>query len=241
MRPPGWHHTEISKEKMSRGLKGRSPWIKGKKHSEETRAKMSKALKGKSFKPLSAKWRSVVSSFELSSRHDIRRFLIKTRGQHCEGVDCKVSSMWNGKPITLQVEHINGVNDDNRDEMSNCCAPIATVNRPLGVEETLEFVASVPQLAEGLRSDRSYVSVRIRPLAPIVAVWRNGIRAGLRSQSPKGGCEFESHDGHQFASLWWNGRHAGLKIPSSKEGMGSSPMGDTKLKAERKCRPSHLI
>lgn len=33
--------------------------------------------------------------------------------------DCEIESDWNGKPITLQLEHINGVNDDHR--LENLC------------------------------------------------------------------------------------------------------------------------
>lgn len=30
--------------------------------------------------------------------------------------ECGISDMWNGKPLTIEIDHINGINDDNRIE-----------------------------------------------------------------------------------------------------------------------------
>ena len=30
--------------------------------------------------------------------------------------DCNIKDIWNGKPLTLEIEHINGINDDHRKE-----------------------------------------------------------------------------------------------------------------------------
>jgi len=34
----------------------------------------------------------------------------------CSGENCKVGNEWNGKPITLQLDHANGIHNDNRIE-----------------------------------------------------------------------------------------------------------------------------
>jgi group I intron endonuclease len=51
-----------TREKMSRSLKGKTPWNKGKAMSEETRAKMSVAKKGKICRPLSKEHKANISA-----------------------------------------------------------------------------------------------------------------------------------------------------------------------------------
>lgn len=48
--------------------------------------------------------------------------------------ECKIEKEWNGKPLTLQLDHINGVNNDNRIEnlrflCPNCHSQTDTFNR----------------------------------------------------------------------------------------------------------------
>ncbi len=52
-------------------------------------------------------------SVALKLRGSVRRFLIRTRGYRCQ--DCGLSE-WRGKKLPLEVEHINGIRTDNRDE-----------------------------------------------------------------------------------------------------------------------------
>lgn len=47
------------------------------------------------------------------SRHTIKRVLRRVRAYRCE--ICDIDS-WNGRPLTLQIDHINGVGTDNRME-----------------------------------------------------------------------------------------------------------------------------
>lgn len=41
----------------------------------------------------------------------LKRYLIETRGEHCE--ECSITSTWNDKPLVLQLDHIDGDSDNN--------------------------------------------------------------------------------------------------------------------------------
>jgi HNH endonuclease len=93
-----------------------STWIKGKHHTEETKSLLSAIMRGRpNLKRRTSPWRTTTDPSTLTRRQDISNYLIRTRGQRCEA-DCGITSEWNGKPIVLHVEHINGVGDDNREE-----------------------------------------------------------------------------------------------------------------------------
>ena len=57
--------------------------------------------------------RTSTTTVALKQRASVRKCLIRTRGYRCER--CGISE-WMGQKIPLEVEHINGVHDDNRDE-----------------------------------------------------------------------------------------------------------------------------
>lgn len=43
---------------------------------------------------------------------------------------------WRGKPISIQLDHVNGIRSDHRVEIFGCCAPISTVRRQRLGDET---------------------------------------------------------------------------------------------------------
>lgn len=47
----------------------------------------------------------------LVDNNTIRKFLVKTRGAVCNECGCR--DTWNGKPLTLHVDHIDGNSDNN--------------------------------------------------------------------------------------------------------------------------------
>jgi len=50
------------------------------------------------------------------ARHNIKRRLIKQKMIEYVCQDCGIDRNWNGKKLSLQLDHINGVNNDNRIE-----------------------------------------------------------------------------------------------------------------------------
>lgn len=41
----------------------------------------------------------------------LKKYLVEARGEHCE--ECNVGNSYNGKPLTLTVDHIDGNSDNN--------------------------------------------------------------------------------------------------------------------------------
>ena len=50
------------------------------------------------------------------ARHNIKKRLIKQKIIEYVCRDCGIDGNWNGKKLSLQLDHINGVNNDNRIE-----------------------------------------------------------------------------------------------------------------------------
>jgi len=48
------------------------------------------------------------------ARHHIKRRILKDKKIPYICSDCGLGNIWNDKEISLQLEHINGINDDNR-------------------------------------------------------------------------------------------------------------------------------
>jgi hypothetical protein len=55
--------------------------------------------------------RELVEKGLVSTNTTLKRYLIFVRGEKCE--ECNCGSEWNGKPLSLQVDHIDGDSDNN--------------------------------------------------------------------------------------------------------------------------------
>lgn len=48
------------------------------------------------------------------ARHNIKRRIIQKKLLEYKCFECNLDGEWNGKPLSLQLDHINGVNNDHR-------------------------------------------------------------------------------------------------------------------------------
>ena len=58
---------------------------------------------------------------KMVTRANIKKWLIETQGEVCS--ICNLLPTWNGKFLSLQVDHINGINNDNRSENVRLVCP----------------------------------------------------------------------------------------------------------------------
>ena len=73
--------------------------------------------KGKTYTRLTNEEMFVSNS--ITRRKDLKRRLIRDKLIPFQCRDCGITHLWNNKPIVLQLEHINGVCNDNR--LENLC------------------------------------------------------------------------------------------------------------------------
>lgn len=67
----------------------------------------------------------LVENSTYSSRAQLKKRLIKSGllEDKCHGTDCNIKNVWLDKPISLHLDHINGVNNDNRLENLRLLCP----------------------------------------------------------------------------------------------------------------------
>lgn len=106
-------HSQAVKAKISKALKGNVPWIKGKKHSAEAKKKISEALTGKQYSTRFTHEQAFTVNGTLTTQK-LKARILKEELLPYICVECQNTGIHNGKKLTLQLDHINGINNDNR-------------------------------------------------------------------------------------------------------------------------------
>ena len=101
-----------TKEKVSLKLKGVKPWNTGFTLSEQHKNKIASSCKG-SIKPQIADTEAFIQNSTLA-RHVIKKRIIRDNLLDYKCSCCGLTDYWNGKKLSLQLDHINGINNDNR-------------------------------------------------------------------------------------------------------------------------------
>ena len=105
-------HSEETKQKVSKALKGSQPWNTGSTLSAEHKDKIAHYNKGK-IRPRVSDDDAFVLNSSLA-RHVIKKRIMRDKLIEYKCFCCNLSDSWNGKMLSLQLDHINGINNDHR-------------------------------------------------------------------------------------------------------------------------------
>lgn len=67
-----------------------------------------------------AEWKLTGKIDTVSAPAWLKRYILDKQGNKCAGPGCVVTTLWNGRPIVLDLEHIDG-NSQNNIEANLCC------------------------------------------------------------------------------------------------------------------------
>jgi 5-methylcytosine-specific restriction endonuclease McrA len=104
--------TEHFKKLVSKKLTGVLPWNAGKKLSDDHKEKIAQSLVGISKSKITNE--DVFIENSSYARHLIKKRIIEHKLIEYKCKCCGLTDIWNNKKISLQLDHINGVNDDHR-------------------------------------------------------------------------------------------------------------------------------
>jgi len=105
-------HSEETKQKVSKTLKGSQPWNTGSTLSDEHKDKIAHYNKGK-IRPRIPDDDAFVLNGSLA-RHVVKKRIMRDKLLDYKCSCCGLGDSWNGKMLSLQLDHINGINNDHR-------------------------------------------------------------------------------------------------------------------------------
>lgn len=105
--------SEEAKRKKSQANKGRASWSKGLTKDDSDRIlAQSQSIRQNWRKRVSARAQEIlVTDFDTLSNPEKRKRILHEQNGGC--LHCGTSSTWNGCHLTLELDHINGVREDN--------------------------------------------------------------------------------------------------------------------------------
>ena len=106
--------TDDFKKTVSEKLAGVLPWNTGKELDEEHKKKISKGLTGKTRYNPDFSDENVFVENSSYQRFGIKKRILKNNLLEYKCSCCSNDGNWNGQKLVLQLDHINGVNNDHR-------------------------------------------------------------------------------------------------------------------------------
>jgi len=94
------------------------------------------------------------------ARHTVKKRLLKTSLIEYKCEKCGQDEMWHGERITLILDHINGVNNDNRKENLRFVCPNCAATLPTHCRGFKALVPVVQKAKKALNNHRPYVKNR---------------------------------------------------------------------------------
>lgn len=104
--------TDKFKQIVSKKLKGSLPWNTGQNLSDKHKEKISNWNKGK-IRPRVSDIDAFIENSSVA-RHVIKKRIIRDALIEYNCNCCGIMPLWNGTTLSLQLDHINGVNNDHR-------------------------------------------------------------------------------------------------------------------------------
>lgn len=105
-------HSDETKQKVSKTLKGKQPWNTGSNLSDEHKKKIARSRTGK-IRPRVSDAAAFAENSNVS-RHVVKGRIIRDELLIYKCSCCGLGDSWNNKKLSLQLDHINGINNDNR-------------------------------------------------------------------------------------------------------------------------------